>query len=370
MSRKSSSGIHEYTRSLIDSILEHDKINQYEFFYNGWNKIPLPANWSGENRKIHSSSWPNKLFDISSRFFGYPQIGSGLNPDLIFSPHFNILRHDSRIPRVVTVHDLSFVHHPDFFSTRHRFWHWLQDLKSQINRAARVIADSDFTKSDLVNTLGIAEDKVVKIYPGIGEGFGGYPQDSNDTREILEKYGIQRPYILFLGTIEPRKNVIAIVRAFEILKRNRNFNDLHLALAGSLGWLSRDVSSVIRNSANRESIRLTGQVASDERARLYRGAAAFVYPSFFEGFGFPPLEAQACGTPVIASNRTSLPEILGTSALLVDPWRTGDLARAIQLVLEDRELKRELMEKGLKNVQRFSWQKTAREVIRVFEEAQ
>ncbi len=376
LSKGGSSGIEEYTGSLVSNILEIDKTNRYILFYNGFRKVPLPGNWN-KNARIVSRNIPNKLFDASSMFLKWPKVESfdpgvggiltsGSKDSLVFSPHFNIL--ETNLPHIITFHDLSFLHHPDFFSIKQKFWHWMQDYKKKAERAKAIIAVSEFTKSDLVNFLKIPEEKVKVIYSGVDPGFKKLPPNDVELLSAKEKFNLEKPFILYLGTIEPRKNLPAIIRAFNLLKTNPNFKEFQLVIAGAIGWLSSGTLFEIESSKYRDDIRLLGSISPEERVFIYNLASVFVYPSFFEGFGFPPLEAQRCGVPVVASNRTSLPEILGESAMLIDPWKTRDLANAIEEVLSGTEAREELVRKGYENVKRFSWEGAARETIRVFED--
>ena len=336
------SGVEEYTKLLIENILAIDQKNSYEFF----SRFFLP----------------NKILDISAKFFNYPKIDKFFKPDLVFSPHFNNIPLENT-PRVLTIHDLSFVHHPDFFSNRHKFWHYLQDIEKQISKAKIILTDSDFTKSDLINTFHVSHEKIKRVYPGLNNKFKRIHPDE----QILAKYKIKKPYLLYLGTLEPRKNVISLVEAFEILKTAKKFKDLNLVIAGGRGWLYKEILKKINSSQFKEDIILTGSVEEGDKVHIYNGAEVFIYPSFFEGFGFPPLEAQACGVPVVASTRTSLPETLGNSAVLVDPWRIGDLAHAIEEILINPNWKIYLVSAGFRNSKRFSWKKTAEEIISIFE---
>ncbi|KKU83908.1 MAG: putative glycosyltransferase [Parcubacteria group bacterium GW2011_GWA2_47_8b] len=367
------SGIEEYTRNLMRTLLKTDQQNDYSLFYNGFRKFSispptpsLPAGQAGLRRagnfqtKIINWRIPNKLFDMSTRFLGWPAIDKIVKTDLVFSPHFNILK-TAKAPRIVTFHDLSFLHHPYFFSRRQRFWHWLQGIKEQARRADKIIAVSEFTKSDLVNLLGVPTEKIQVIYSGIAEEFRAIANNANFLPNNANK-----PFILCLGTLEPRKNVTAIIRAFNILKADPSFKDWQLVIAGRPGWLFKNILKEAKLSVWRDDIIFRGAVSGDERVLLYNLARVFVYPSFFEGFGFPPLEAQACGCPTVAADRTSLPEILGDSALLVNPWKVEDLAGAIKKAATDERERKRLIKNGLENARRFSWEKTAKQTLELF----
>lgn len=356
LARGGVSGIEEYTRNLLSALLAMDEENEHSFFYNGFRKHPLSSQLPLANSKVIDWHLPNRIFDFSTRFLSWPKVGKISGADLIFSPHFNFLEKGDT-PRVITFHDLSFLHHPYFFSWKQRAWHWLQNCRLQARRAEKIIAVSEFTRSDLVNTLGVPAEKIEIIYSGISEDF-----------KIIDRFQplIAEPFILYLGTIEPRKNIIALIRAFNLVKADSNFKNFKLILAGRKGWLYDNILREAHRSPYRTDIVFWGSVSHEEKIQLYNAAKVFVYPSFFEGFGFPPLEAQACGCPVIVADRTSLPEILGQSAIFLDPWRIGDLAGAIKKSVSDSVLRRSLISAGLKNAKRFSWKDTAAKTLRLF----
>ncbi len=361
LGRGGTSGIEEYSRNLIENLMAADPAGDYSFFYNGFRKQPLAGQLSeGAMKRARLIDWniPNKLLDLSGRFFNFPEIGRLLKADLIFSPHFNLLS-AGKTPRVITFHDLSFLHHPYFFSRRQRFWHWLQNIRGQAEAASHLIAVSEFTKSDLMEFLGIPSEKISVIYPGISDIF----QNSLTHQSINSS---TRPYILYLGTVEPRKNVQLIIRAFNLLKEKSAFRDWQLVIAGRLGWLYQEVLREARRSLFSSDIIFRGAVGSEERVSLYNLAEVFIYPSFFEGFGFPPLEAQASGCPAIVSDRTSLPEVLGASALYVNPWKAGELAESVENLVMNTALKNRLVADGLINAARFRWEDSATQTLQVF----
>lgn len=364
LSRGGISGIEEYTRSLVSELLRTDKKNQYVLFYNGFHKVPLPkelAAAAAVDKKL-----PNKVLEISSRLFSWPKIEKWASGDLVFSPHFNIIATD--LPRIITFHDLSFMHHPDFFLRRQRFWHWLQNCRRQALKARRIIAVSEFTKSDLINLFNLPEDKIKVVYSGINPIFKRLPRDDVPLSAFQKLYRLYKPFILYLGTIEPRKNVFSIIKVFNALKEDVYFKDWELVIAGQRGWLFKEVIKEADSSRFRDAIRFFGKISSGDRVFLYNLATAFIYPSFFEGFGFPPLEAQACGVPVVASNRTSLPEILGDSAILTDPWRLDEIYFALCEAVKNEKRRASLINAGFENAKRFSWSRAARETIKIYNE--
>jgi glycosyltransferase involved in cell wall biosynthesis len=365
LSKGKTSGIEEYTRLLVGHILKHDTENRYQLFYNGFKKAPLPADWlTKANVSVMDWRIPNKLLDFSLKFFGLPKIDSFAGPDVIFSPHFNLIRAGRDTKRVITFHDLSFAHFPEFYPLRKRFWHWQQDYARQAEKADAIIAVSDFTGHDLVETLKIDPKKVRVIYAGIDPYLGIMKKEELD--EFRRKKTIDFPFLLYVGTIEPRKNIRAIVKAFNELKKDDRRKNLKLLVVGEKGWLFGDTLEEAAASPFSEDIVFWGKATAEELRALYNLASVFVYPSFFEGFGFPPLEAQTCGVPVVASNRSSLPEILGCSALLVDPWRPYEIKAAVEAFLDDAALRDEFVSRGFTNIKRFSWDTMVKDLISVF----
>lgn len=359
------SGIEEYTQSLVGALLAKNE-DDFALLYNGLRKVSLPERWRAHSR-VSVLDWriPNKAFDLFSRMFDLPNIEREFRPDVVLSPHFNILPR-TRAPRVITFHDLSFLHYPELFGFRQRMWHWLQNYRAQAERADRIVAVSEFTKSDLINLLGIPEERIRVVYSGVSEIFT--PQQEEAVAEFRARHGLARPFLLYLGTIEPRKNLRAVIRAFDLLKQKKAFADLELTLAGPRGWLYTEILGEAHHSPFSGDIRFFGQVLSEERPLLYAASALFIYPSFFEGFGFPPLEAQACGTPAVVSNRTSLPEIFGDSAALADPWRIEEIADAAARLLTDTAARQEAIRRGFLNAQRFRWPRAAEKMREIFRE--
>lgn len=363
LTRGLSSGIAEYTAQITDHLLRLDRENRYFIFLNSVRRVPLSFP-KDKYKNCAAVNWriPNRLLDLSARFLGFPKIDRLIPADIVFSPHFNILK-TARAPRIITFHDLSFVHHPDFFETRQKIWHWRQDYKRQAEGAGRIIAVSEFTKHDLVETLGIPAEKISAIYSGINPALKKLPENDPALIRFREKRGLVFPFFLSLGTLEPRKNVEGTIRAFTFLKQKPAFRDYRLIVAGRPGWLYRRILKTAARSPAAAQIIFWGQVKPEEKIFLYNSARGFVYPSFFEGFGFPPLEAQACGCPVVVADRTSLPEIVGSSALLVDPWKTAELAEAMEEAAENPDVRKRLIPAGFSNAARFRWEKTARETL-------
>lgn len=363
--RGRTTGVEEYARFLIQNILDRDTANHYEFFYSGFRKLPFPEAWRRRNTSVRSIDIPNKILEASMRLFHVPRADRETT-DIVYSPHFNILPAPLHAKRIVTFHDLSFVHFPEFYSLRKRFFHWQQAYRAHAARADALIAISEFTRRDLITTLGVSEERVHTIYPGINPFYEHRRPHDEDMVRVGRDPRLAQPFILFVGTVEPRKNISGIIKAFDIIKQNPRHRDLRLIIAGNNGWL---YATILRDAAHAQwakDILFWGAASHEELRVLFNRAEVFVYPSFFEGFGLPPLEAQVCGTPVIASNRSSLPEVLGESALLVDPWSHEELVHALHLVLTKEPLRKDLIARGYENSKRFSWERASTELLHLF----
>ncbi len=359
LGRGTRSGIEEYTGELVSRLIGAP--HQFDLFYNGRAMAPLPESFSQPNVRVINWSIPNRLVEASMHLFGWPNLRS----DVFFSPHFNFIK--TSAPHIMTFHDLSFLHHKNFFSAKQRFWHNLQSYKTQAKKSAHIIAVSEFTKSDIVNFLKIPEEKISVIYSGIGDEFRVLPPDNPAMADFIKNRQLNFPFILYLGTIEPRKNIPALIRAFNILKQASAHHDLRLVIAGAPGWLYQSTLKEAARSPAKNHIIFLGPIAPAERVFLYNKCRCFVYPSFFEGFGFPPLEAQKCGAPVVAAFRTSIPEVLADSAPLIDPWRVEDLALAIDKLLENMLARKFFIDKGLANATRFSWADSTQKTLKILE---
>lgn len=360
------SGIEEYARFVIHNLLQKDSDNTYQFFYSGVKKAAFPEEWKKKNTTVFELDIPNRLLELSMRFLGVPHIDEKLDSDILFSPHFNFLPKARRAKRIITLHDLSFVHFPEFYPPQKRLWHWQQDYAAQARSADAIIAVSEFTRQDVIKTLGVAPEKVHTIYSGINPFYKQLAENDSARATFIKERGLTKPFLLFVGTLEPRKNISGIIRAFDVVKDDPFNRELQLVIVGKRGWLCDTIFKDAENAKWTKDIIFWGEASYEDLRLLYNLTEAFVYPSFFEGFGFPPLEAQACGAPVITSNRASLPEIVRDSALLVDPWKIEELAYAMQLVTKNETLREELKKKGIENSKRFHWENATHSLLAVF----
>ena len=286
------------------------------------------------------------------------------SPDLLFVPsHVLPVVHPER--SVVTVHDLGFLHHPETH-TRFQNIYLRWSTRHNARGATRVLADSQATRRDLMRYYGISADKIVVVYPGRDQHLAPVT-DPDVLAATRHRYGISERYLFYVGTLQPRKNLVRLVRAFAG-SLAAEYPALQLVLAGKVGWLSAGILEEVRKAGLADRLLLTGYVPGSDLPALMSGAVAFVFPSLYEGFGMPVLEAMACGTPVVCSNVSSLPEVAGEAALLVDPLDTGALAEALIRIVDDAELRSELVARGLEHVRSFSWRRCAQETLQVLEE--
>ncbi len=370
-------GVTEYTRHLVDALLVHDTKNEYVLFTTGARAVRGGTSYQASTRcHLVHLHYPNKVLHFAMRFLKGPKLDRllerriGKKIDLILFPNINFISVSSTCHYLLVVHDLSFKLFPEFFSLKRRICHVLVQPQKLIHGARTVIAVSEHTKRDIIEQYGVSEEKIKVVYPGIAELTPPSPS--------YDKRGLRGSYILYLGTLEPRKNIEGLIQAYEIFckkvpplpnpspSRGEGRVRVDLVIAGRPGWLYKSIYRAVAQSSARDRIHLIGPIAEEHKSALLRGAALFVYPSFYEGFGFPPLEAMSLGVPVIVSASSSLPEVVGEAALLVDPTNVADIAEGMQRMVTDKELRNVLIEEGKMNAARFTWQKSAQEFLTLF----
>ncbi len=284
-------------------------------------------------------------------------------PDVFFTPA-HVIPFIYRGASVATVHDLGYHYFPQAHTkSQVAYLNLSTRMNGRLSR--RIVADSSATKSDLMRLYHLDAGKIDVIYPGLDPTL----KQVDDPRLMAaawSKYQIKAPYMLFIGTLQPRKNLERLIHAYA-----QSGVDLDLVLAGKVGWQKTSLLETIASldGSVRQRIHLPGFVAERDKSILLSGAQALLFPSLYEGFGFPVLEAQVCGTPVLAANSSSLPEITAGSALLIDPLDVEAMAEGIRQIAGSSELRQELIHKGFDNVRRFTWQKSADAVLRVLEQS-
>lgn len=370
-------GVEEYTLNLLFNLFEIDHENEYVLFFSSWKKpkFDFLVFEKYPNVKIKKLKIPNKLLNFLFWYFSWPKIDRLVGgADLIFMPNIIFGAVSSWTKLVLTVHDLSFERYPEFFSSKRRWWHIFINPKKICQRADKIIAVSNSTKNDLISLYKVKPKNIQTIYSAVADKFKPINRNSEKLIKTKEKYHLPYKFILYLGTIEPRKNIISLVRAynqwreFALNEKRQDLGKFKLVIAGEKGWLAEPIFREIENSRFRESIQIINFVSDEDKEYVYNLASLFVYPSFFEGFGFPPLEAMRCGVPVIVSNNSSFPEVVGQAAIMVDPNRSGEICQAMKEILLNKEFREKIILKGVQKAREFNWQETAREVLKIISE--
>lgn len=349
-------GTQIYLHNALKYISETDQKNQYFLYYQDNPKKLIKA----DNFQHIVKPWP--IYWTQSRL---PFLLFKEKPDILFMPIQTLpFLMPASLKTVVTIHDLAFLMYPETFPTidrlKHRLFAW-----HAIKRADKIITISESTKKDIIRFYNVKPEKIQIVYHGYDAYIFRPFQNEKDCaiiEQVKTKYRITKPYILYVGALQPRKNILGLIKAFEILGKT----DYQLVVAGGKAWLYDELFNYVKQSPLRENIIFTGRFETEELPALLWGSEVFVYPSFYEGFGLPVIEAMACGTPVVTSNTSSLPEVAGDAAVLINPDKPEEIKEAVKKILEDKVWKEKLIQDGFANVARFSWKKCARETLSVF----
>lgn len=372
---KERTGVGEYAFGLLDAVFKIDKENQYFLFYNSYQDVSqnIPR-WDYHNVRYVSTRWPNKIFNVFL-LLGLIKLDKLIEKrlkdykikklDCFFSPNFNFTCLSKRVKFMLTVHDLSFEFLPECYTFKQRLWHKLLRPGKQCRRADVVLTPSESTKRDVASTYGIGWDKIKVCYPGLLVDYGlrlpaGEAGTMDYSQKVKEKYDLPEKFILFLGTIEPRKNVEAVIEAYKQTYILTNLHTYKLIIAGARGWKNKEIFEMIEKTSG---VRYINYVAEEDKPALYRLASLFVYPSLYEGFGLPVLEAMACGTPVITSHRASLPEVGGNAVYYVNPANVAELSEAMELALKNEDLRSGVIVRQKEKAKKFAWNRSAEEFM-------
>ncbi len=363
------SGVGQYLSRLIKHLFEIDKTNHYyifAFLFAG-KKLKPPLKKKYKNVTYQMVRYlPSKVHNQISRKLFVPPA------DILTAKKYDIALYGNfvRSPlifggkTITVIYDLSFLHFRQY-SDKKNAKLLTKRVPSAVQKSDIIITISENSKREIIEEYGADDDKIKIISPAIDPTIYK-PAKSTEINNILNKYDIAKPYILYTGTLEPRKNIVGILDAYASLTKNMK-SDYCLVLAGGKGWLDGEIQQKLKELADCDII-TTGYVPDDDLPALYSGASVFVYPSFYEGFGMPPLEAMACGTPVITSNNSSLPEVVGDAGIMIEADDIKALASSIQKVLTNEKLAKEMSKKGLAQAKKFSWEKSAEKLHRIIEE--
>jgi glycosyltransferase involved in cell wall biosynthesis len=358
-------GVGYYAANLVDALAKIDRTNQYllyPFFYYIYH--PDFKNCRGPSEKnfhLHCENIPKKIIDLAWHS-PIPKKWILGNVDILHSTTF-CTPQDHCGKLIVTIYDISFLLLPECHVEANR-QHCLKGTLEAVRYADYIIAISDSGKNDLVKYFDADPDKVVVTHLAAKDIFT--PRGSDERNQVLEKYRIPGDFIFTVGSYEPRKNIGTLIRAYMNLPENVK-NQYALVIAGGKGWLNTDIELLIESQDSARILRI-GYVDEQDLPALYSAATLFVYPSFYEGFGLPVLEAMSCGVPVITSNTSSMPEIGGIAALYFDPHSVQQLRSLLLEVAGNENLRKELSRKGIEQARQFSWDKTAKATLEIYKD--
>ena len=340
-------GVQYYTRSLyLEFLKRNDK--DYSFHLLQGSSCDFQAQRTTRYRRILLEN-----FSLPVNFRKH-------NFNLYHSPNY-VLPYFSSLPSVLTIHDLLTLNCPELCQTESALY-FRFFLPHSVKKAIKIIAVSDTVKKDILDHFNIPEKKVDVIYHGINHRF-----KKSNNEVILKKYDLPKKYILFVGNIEPKKNLERLVQAFNLLKKDTDLPH-KLVIAGKKGWKYKSVFSTITRLKIANEIIITGYIPEDDLPSVYSMSDLFAFPSLYEGFGIPPLEAMACEVPVLVSNQGALPEITGGKCLQVNPFDIHEIAQGMHRLLSDGHLRKKTVLAGIEWVKRFTWEKAAEETLSIYKQ--
>jgi glycosyltransferase involved in cell wall biosynthesis len=355
-------GIGRYVYELVKRLREIDDKNEYVLFM-----IEPEYSKFEESKRFKKVLVKARHYSVGEQL-GYLWKLRKAKLDLMHFTHFNAPVFYRR-PSVVTIHDLTLSFFPGK-KMNSAFYRMAYNvvLKSAVRNAKKVIAVSENTKQDLMDIAGTPSPKIEVVYEGVGEEFG--PRGDKEYHdEVHQKYNITRDFLLYTGVWRGHKNLVNLIKAFALLREGPEAHDLQLVITGEEDPYYPEVKRTVKELGLEHHVIYTGMVPEKELVALYQTATAYVFPSLYEGFGLPPLEAMRCGTPVIASKSSCIPEICGeASALYFDPYDPEDISNSIRKVLLDENLRKDLRDCGLKHSLKFSWEKMAEKTLEIYNE--
>jgi len=357
------SGVGQYVFHMLDELFKIDNINHYQIFgflFIG-KKFVKPYATLPPNASYRLVRYlPSKVVNIMSRKISPPPIDliSLTKPDVVLFTNFVRSPLITKAKSIVIVYDMSFVLFGQYSDKKNNEL-LIKQVPKAVRQADVIITISENSKAEIIKSYKVDPTKIEIISPAVDHK-EYFPKNKTEISKVINKYGIIKDYILYTGTLEPRKNIVGILKSYSLLPKP--LREKHsLVLAGGKGWLDEEIEEKLNELKDLNIIR-TGYVADEDLPAIYSGATVFVYPSFYEGFGMPPLEAMACGLPVITSNNSSLPEVVGDAGIMVNANDIRELTKSIEKVLNSPELQKEMIKKGLKQASKFSWEKSAKKL--------
>lgn len=351
-------GPRTYVLGLVEALLRLDRENSYTIFYNDschLGRFPRAREIVLPGKSPLARLWREHLL--------LPRACRRERIDLLHCPK-SAIPFCSPCPVVVTLHDLIPLKHPETEKLAAQLY-WRLQIPIAARRSDFIITDSEHARGEIMADFNVPAARIRAIMLGFDPAMGG-ERDESATRKVLARYNLPADYILYVGTIQPRKNLATLIEAFHLFKRKANLPH-KLVIVGRKGWLYDRLFARIRELGLDDEILFTGFVPDEELPSIYERASVFVYLSLFEGFGLPPLEAMACGVPVICSDTTSLPEVVGQAGLTLPPTDVARVTEALIRVVGDRALAETMRRKGVERARLFSWEETARETLAVYQ---
>jgi glycosyltransferase involved in cell wall biosynthesis len=356
-------GVGHYTYSLVENLLDIDKKNEYILFFD--RGVGDAGHFKKKNSiiKFFPFAQYKKFLPIAYSHFLVASFIACENLDVFHSPACTIpLAYTKNA--VVTIHDLAIYYKPDWFP--YQIFSTKVSVPKSVKKAKKIISVSEYTKDDLIKFLKVPKNKIEVVLNGAEEREDIDKKDLDDRKKIMEKFDIKQNFILFIGTIQPRKNISGLISAFNKIRGSKIFKDHQLVIAGKKGWNYKGIFDKVQEQALTRKVVFTDYISSKDKIRLLNASSCFCFPSFYEGFGLSILEAMQQGTPVITSDITSMPEVAGKAAMLVDPYSTTSIATALKKVLGDEKFRKSLILKGYAQAKKFSWKKCAKETLEVY----
>lgn len=358
-------GIGRYTRELMQAVLTQPSSHEYRLIVTG--KVPssvvAPPYSNGLHSTFLSNKWLSRLWYKANIHFPFEYLIGKV--DLYHATDFVLPPLKPSAKSIVTVHDLTFIRSPETATPQLKAY-LNKVVPYSVRRADRILADSTATKNDLIDIYQLPEEKITVLLSGVNEQFVRV-HDVSMVQAVRIKYKIgTRPYILAVGTVQPRKNYVRLVKALKQI-HSLGYSDVCLVIAGGRGWLNQELLETLEVERMTNHVILTGFVVDEDLPALYSGAVCSAFISLYEGFGLPVLESMACETPVVASNISSIPEVAGTAAPLVNPYNIDEIVHVLAKMIDDTKFRNELTQKGLQQVKKFSWQDSAYQLTRLYE---
>lgn len=356
------SGITVYLLNLLLNLKRIDTQNEYTLFFGSGKNLPEDIRKFQYNYDIPGIAANNQLLKIMWAHLYLPGAIKKRKIDIFHETSF-VAPIIKTCPLITTVYDLAYLYTPESFTCRNRLY-FKALLAKSIKKSNFIIATSINTKKDIIDNFPHCADKIKVVYGGVDARLKPVT-DKEVTAKIKELYKIKKDFILAVSLISPRKNLTALIKAWKLLRTERKL-DVQLVISGRKGWLYEEVFKEAASWMPNNDIIFCGHVSDEHLLYLYNAAAVFAYPSLYEGFGLPILEAMACGCPVVSSNTSSMPEVCGDAALLVDPKNISEISQALYKIFSDASLRRDLIKKGFEQAKKFSWQNTAQQTIQAY----